>query len=134
MKLKIEVIFQRDKWFSKQQGPSEPSQRHQPANSILRFSVFLLPEPITQILRQDTKPGIALHCSTEFAEGNLEIAEKDTKTHKGQLSTVQFHPDNEFQTWGLIQKFHFPIHYSFHFIVYILIALKSFSLHAQPLF
>lgn len=64
LELKIEVIFQCDKQFSKQQDPSELSQRSQPTIFFLGVLVSIFLEPITQTMRQDTKPGEDFTCGT----------------------------------------------------------------------
>lgn len=82
LELKIEVIFQCDKQFSKQQDPSELSQRSQPTIFFLGVLVSIFLEPITQTMRQDTKPGedfTCRHCFVlfnSFQKGTWRLQKK----------------------------------------------------------
>lgn len=114
------VIFQCDKQFSKQEDPSEVWQRNQPTNLILGSSVSVLLQPITQIMRQDTKPGenfICQHCFALFnslRKGTWRPQKKALKSRKVNASLSNFNQlitDSRLDSRTPFRMYHYPFYY-----------------------
>lgn len=126
LEMKIEVIFQCDKVFQTARSIRIVT-KNQPTNFILGFLISIFLESITQVMRQDPKPGedsTCQHCFVPFnssQKGTWRLQKKDNEVQKGQLSACLISPRQLIIDLGPDSRIPIPYVLLSHFIVWIII-------------